>query len=334
VAAGDTVEWFSASFPGAERETTLDGVRIVRAGRQWSVHWEAIRRYRGRLRGRFDAVIDEVNTMPFFTPLWAGIPSFLLMFQLAREVWWYESRFPINAIGYALEPWYLRPYRRTPAFSISASTIDDLRRLGLRNAVTLVPIGIEPIVPPPVQPAALPTFIYVGRLAPSKRVHDLLEAFARFRAAAGPGRLWLVGEGDPGYLRRLRRLASRLGIERDVEFLGRLDAPAKHERMAQAHALLLASVREGWGLVVTEAAACGTPSLVYDVPGLRDAVRDGETGLVVPPTPDDLARAMGRVIAGPALRQRLGAGARAWSQTFSYDRSAALLRQGITDGLK
>jgi glycosyltransferase involved in cell wall biosynthesis len=297
------------------------------------VHAQAIRRYRGRLRGRFDAVIDEVNTMPFFTPLWADIPSFLLMFQLAREVWWYESRFPVSLVGYALEPWYLRPYRGIPAFTISQSTIDDLHGLGFRGPITLVPIGIEPVPAPAVERAVIPTFIYVGRLAPSKRVDDLLEAFGLFCAAGGPAHFWLVGDGDPAYLRRLRTIASRLGIDGAVEFCGRLDAQAKHRRMAQAHALLMASVREGWGLVVTEAAACGTPALVYDVPGLRDAVRDEETGLVVPPHPASLAGAMRRVIDDPALRDRLASAAQAWSQTFSYDRSAAVLRHGITSRL-
>jgi glycosyltransferase involved in cell wall biosynthesis len=329
VQRGDTVEWFAAGFPGAAAETAIDGIHVVRAGHQWSVHLQAMRRYRGRLRGRFDAVIDEVNTMPFFTPLWAGIPSFLLMFQLAREVWWHESRFPINLVGYALEPWYLRPYRRTPAFTISQSTIDDLRRLGFQSSITLVPIGIEPVNPPAVTRATNPTFLYVGRLAPSKRVHEILEAFRQFRAAGERARLWLVGDGDPGHVARLRRLALRLGIDQDVEFLGRLDAAAKHARMAESHAVLMASVREGWGLVVTEAAACGTPALVYDVPGLRDAVRNEETGLVVKPTPAALAQAMRRIIADPALRERLASGARAWSQTFSYDHSADVLRDGI-----
>ena len=323
------MEWFAAGFPGAAAATTIDGIHVVRAGHQWSVHAQAIRRYRGRLRDRFDVVIDEVNTMPFFTPLWAGIPSVLLMFQLAREVWWYESRFPISLLGYALEPWYLRPYRRTAAFTISRSTIDDLRRLGFRGPITLVPIGLEPIAAPCVERAPIPTFLYVGRLAPSKRVHDLLEAFARFRTTDQPAKLWLVGDGPQAYLRRLRQLAARLRLDQDVEFLGRLDAEAKHGRMAQAHALLVASVREGWGLVVTEAAACGTPSIVYDVPGLRDAVRHEVTGLTVAPTPAAMAAAMRRIIQDPALAQRLGAGALDFSRAFNYDHSADVLRQGI-----
>ena len=305
----------------------------MRAGRQWTVHLQAFRRYRRRLAGRFDLVIDEVNTMPFFTPLWAGIPSFLLIFQLAREVWWYESRFPVSGLGYAVEPWYLRAYRRTPAFTISPSTVDDLRRFGLQAPITLVPIGIEPAVMVSVPRSSTPTFIYVGRLAPSKRVHDVLVAFHGLVSSAPQARLWLVGDGDPPYVRRLRRLVSSLGLDGQVEFCGRLDAEEKHRRMAQAHALVMASVREGWGLVVTEAAACGTPAIVYDVPGLRDAVRHDQTGLVVPPAPEHLTAAMRRLIIDPLLQERLGAAAREWSRSFSYDRSAQVLREGIQSQL-
>src|SRR5207245_4914322 len=127
VVGGDSVEWFTAGFPGASSEADLDGVHVVRAGRQWTVHARAMARYRGRLEGRFDVVIDEVNTIPFFTPLWAGIPTALLIYQLAREVWWYESPLPVNAAGFALEPLYLRAYRSTPAFTISSSTEACLR---------------------------------------------------------------------------------------------------------------------------------------------------------------------------------------------------------------
>src|SRR5207249_5279204 len=104
VAAGHTVEWFAASFPGASSREMLDGIEIVRGGQQWTVHVRAFTRYRRRLRGRFDLVIDQINTIPFFTPLWAGIPVFVMIWQLAREVWWYESRFPISPFGFAMEP--------------------------------------------------------------------------------------------------------------------------------------------------------------------------------------------------------------------------------------
>ena len=331
VEAGDTVEWFTASFPGAAPESDLVGVRVVRAGRQWTVHQAAMRRYRGRLRGNFDAVVDEVNTIPFFTPLWSEIPHLLLIFQLARDVWWYEAPFPLNAVGYAVEPFYLRAYRGTPALTISRSTADDLRRLGFRAPVTILPIGLEPITVPEVGREVPATFIYVGRMAPSKRVHDVIRALALYRERARKGRLWLVGEGDANYLATLRGLVGSLGLTAHVDFLGRLPATDKHERMARAGVLLMASVREGWGLSVAEANACGTPAVVYDVQGLRDSVRDGETGLVVAATPGAMADGMARLTDDPALHARLAAEAKRWSSTFSFQAATEALRKAIAD---
>jgi glycosyltransferase involved in cell wall biosynthesis len=326
---GDTVEWFVASFEGAAGEEDLDGIHLVRSGKQSSVHIHAVRRYRRTLATRFDVVIDEVNTIPFFTPLWSPVPSVLLIFQLAREVWWHESRFPINAMGYVAEPGYLRAYRRTPAMTISASTESDLRRLGFKAPITVLPIGLEPMVVPDVLKEAVTTFLYVGRMAPSKRVHDIIEAFARFKRAGHDGRLWLVGDGPEGYLRTLRRRAGTLGVDNAVDFLGRLAADEKHERMARAHVLLMASVREGWGLSIAEANACGTPAVVYDVPGLRDAVRSGETGLVVPPTPERMAQGMAELTGDPSRYGHIASAARLWSATFSFDAAADSMRQVI-----
>jgi glycosyltransferase involved in cell wall biosynthesis len=328
---GHTVEWFSATFPGAPNEEDMDGVHVVRAGRQWSVHWKAFIRYRGTAKHRFDAVIDEVNTVPFFTPLWAGIPTFMMMMQLAREVWWYESSFPLSAIGYLVEPIYLRFYRNVPVFTISKSTETDLRRLHFRGPINVIPIGIEAVSTTHEAKAETPTFLYVGRLAPSKRIGHLLHALAQFRSDFGSGVLWLVGSGSDRYRRSLLKLARDLGIEDSVTFWGRVPALDKHRLMSHAHCLLMASVREGWGLVVTEANACGTPAVVYDVPGLRDAVRDEATGLVVPPGPANLARAMFRLIADPVLYDRLSLEAQIWSRTFTFDR-AALEVAGCLEG--
>jgi glycosyltransferase involved in cell wall biosynthesis len=322
VAKGHTVEWFSASFPGAAAEEDLDGIRLVRAGRQWTVHWRAFQRYRGRLRGRFDVVIDEVNTIPFFTPLWARVPVVMFIHQLAREVWWYEAPFPISAIGYFSESRYLQPYRSVEALTVSSSTRDDLRRLGFRNSITIVPEGIEPIeIIPAIKPTE-PSFLYVGRLAPSKRIEHILRALAGFRQATGTGTLRMVGSGSARYHDDLEQLAESLNIAGSVTFCGRVSASEKHRSMAEAHALLMTSVREGWGLVVTEANACGTPAIVYDVPGLRDSVRHEQTGLVVVPRPEHLTTAMIRLTTDTNLYSRLAEEARRWSKTFSFDDAA------------
>ena len=333
VAKGDQVEWFTAAFPGALAEEDLDGIHVIRAGSQSTVHWSAFRRYRGRLRDRFDAVIDEVNTIPFFTPLWANIPCVMLIHQLAREVWWYERELPLSAIGYVAEPYYLRPYRKLPVLTVSASTKADLRRLGFEGPITIVPEGLELLSGAAISKASRPTFLYVGRLCPSKRVSHIIHAFAAVRTTLREAVLWLVGDGDARYVRSLHHLVHRLGLSREVQFLGWLPSFEKQRRMAAAHALVMTSVREGWGLVVTEANACGTPAVVYNVAGLRDSVRNEETGLVVEPSPARLAQGMLRLTTDSALHARLTNQARKWSHDFSFDRTASIMRDAIARGL-
>lgn len=329
VQRGHYVEWFSATFPGAPTEETLDGVRIVRAGRQWSVHWRAFRHYRGKLAPNFDVVIDEINTIPFFTPLWSEIPTVMFIHQLAREVWWYEASFPLSAIGFIAEPRYLRSYRHVPALTVSSSTRDDLMELGFKGSICILPEGREPITDVHVDKPSTPTFLYVGRLAPSKRVADIIRAFATFCTSVDSGELSLLGDGSNADVQQLRNLAASLGVSERIRFLGRVSRSEKHREMARAHMLLLASVREGWGLVVTEANAFGTPAVAYDVPGLRDSIRHDETGLLTKPSPEALAEAMKRLWLDPHLYRRLSEGAEEWSSTFSFDNTADALQAEV-----
>jgi glycosyltransferase involved in cell wall biosynthesis len=331
VASGHEIEWFSAAFPDSKSEEDLDGVHIVRAGRQWTVHAHAFRRYHRQLRRRFDLVIDEVNTIPFFTPLWSEIPVFMLIYQLAREVWWYESPFPINLLGFTLEPLYLRVYRRVPVFTESNSTQTDLRKLGFKGSITVLPVGADPAIGVLAPKAAKPTFLYVGRLASSKRVGDIVRAFAIFKNGGGQGRLWIVGSGSRSYTRSLETLAHRLGVECDVEFCGRLSISDRNRRMAEAHVLLMASVREGWGLVVKEASVFGTPALVYDVPGLRDAVHHLRTGLVVPPSPTALAGGMLQLFQNRTLLERLSVQAAHAGNSLSFDHTATAVEAVLSN---
>lgn len=330
---GDSVEWFSASFPGAPSEETLDGIRIVRGGRQWSVHWAAFQRYRRNLAVNFDIVVDEVNTIPFFTPLWSDVPSVMFIHQLAREVWWYESKFPVNVIGYAAEPRYLGVYCDSPVMTVSASTRDDLRRLGFKGSITIIPEGIELMPDMPMSRPAEPNFLYVGRLAPSKRIEHIVRALALFRKATGHGTLCLAGSGPDQYQRALARLARRVNVDQSVTFCGRVTPLEKHRLMNEASALLMTSVREGWGLVVSEANSCGTPAIVYDVAGLRDSVRNEVTGLVVPPDQLNLCKAMMRLVSDENLYTRLATEARRWANGLSFDESARVVESALERAL-
>jgi glycosyltransferase involved in cell wall biosynthesis len=258
----------------------------------------------------------------------------MLIHQLAREVWWYESPFPMSLLGYAAEPVYLRAYRKSPVFTVSQSTQTDLRNLGFSGPITIVPEGLEQITPAAYERASTPTFLYVGRMSRSKRVNEVIRAFAMFVASTGTGQLWLIGDGAKSLVGRLANQAEHLGVTGRVRFFGKLSRNEKHRYMAEANAVVLASVREGWGLAVAEASAFGTPAIVYRVPGLRDAVEPEVTGLVVEPSPEAMAEGMKRIAYDPVLYECLSKQARARSSQFSFDLSADTIRKTMMSAIQ
>lgn len=275
--AGHEVTWFSATYPGAASEETVDGICHVRAGAQWSVHYKAWRWLRGR-QDQFDVVIDEVNTIPFMTPLYVrGRANHLLIFQLARRYWFRETRglFRLIApVGYLAEPLYLQPYRSTPTITISQSTVDDLRRWRLvRGSTHIIPMATEVDPAPDVgRRGGAPRAIVVGRLTQAKHVEEAIDAVAFARRDLPDLELDVVGAGDPAYREQLELRTARLGLP--AVFHGRVDLDRRNELLRSAHVHVFASHREGWGLTVTEAAAMGTPTVGYDVPGVRDSIAD------------------------------------------------------------
>ncbi|GFP25551.1 hypothetical protein HKBW3S43_00631 [Candidatus Hakubella thermalkaliphila] len=323
---GHEVTLFTAEFPGATPEEEFEGVHIIRRGKQYSVHYEAFRHYRRHLRGLFDVVIDEINTIPFLTPLYVSDKKVAFFHQLAREVWLYESKFPMNVIGYVSEPLYLKVYRSIPTVVGSESTRQDMLRLRFRSVhVIRYGIDVTPLaeVPSSVEKAKEPTVLYVGRLVPSKRVEDIVEAVYLVRRDISDIRLWVVGDGKADYIARLRCQVQRYGLRGHVWFWGKVSLEKKLELMRQAHILALASVREGWGLVVIEANAMGTPAVVYNVHGLRDSVRHSETGIICTEnSPRAMAESIIAFLRDDQLSTHLAQCALEWSRLFTWDKAA------------
>lgn len=285
-ADGHEVTFFCAAVAGRPAVECQDGYRVVRSGGPLSVYRDARRFYLNQPAGTFDAVLDVINTRPFLTPRWVGTtPTVALIHQLAADVWRYEVPLPAALLGrYVLEPRWLAAYRRTPVLTVSESSRRSLVDYGLTD-LRVVPEGVDPLIGRPLaDKAASPTALFVGRLAHNKRPLDVLEAFAVVRRKLPDARLWIVGEGP--LIEKMRRRAGP-----GVTLFGRVDAPTKQDLMASAHALVATSVREGWGLTVSEAAQVGTRAVAYDVPGLRDSV-PAAGGVLVAPTPDALASAL------------------------------------------
>lgn len=292
---GHEVTLFASSVAGRPAQEAVDGVEIVRRGGRLSVYREARRFWREQPRERFDVVLDEINTRPFLTPRWIrDTPIVALIHQLAREIWFYETPFPVAVIGrYVLEPWWLRPYRNVPAITVSASTAESLARYHGWRRVTVIPQGATPMQATPGAKEREPTVAFLARMVPMKRPVHAIQAFRLLAREVPVAKLWMIGEGP--LLPRLRAAAPP-----GVTFLGRLPREELAQRLARAHVLVATSVREGWGLNVSEAAACGTPTIGYAVPGLVDSI-PASGGHLVEPTPQALGRALVRFFSGDLI---------------------------------
>jgi glycosyltransferase involved in cell wall biosynthesis len=330
VAGGHPVTWFTSRPSGLPASETIDGVDIVRRGSEATtrLHAPAFAR-----RKPFDLILEQVNTLPYLAHLWSRLPTVLWVQQLAREVWWYEAPKAVAAVGYVSEPVYLRAYRNVPALTISRSTRDDLRRLGLRGKIDVVPMAVDTPAVDALRPKALGgSLLAVGRLTPSKRYDDAIRALRILRRSHPSATLTVAGEGRDR--ERLEALAGELGLAESVRLPGQVSQDAKTELLTDADVLIGCSVREGWGLTVTEAARRGTPAVAYDIPGFRDSIAHGRTGLLTAPGPAALATGIRRLLDDRALYERLRDEAWHSSLGLSFDATAAACEAACARALR
>ena len=323
-AAGLDVELRTSMVAGEAREIDRNGYRVVRWGGRYEVFPQvASEAYRFRA-ARPDAVVDIWNGMPFFSPLWFRGPRLALLHHVHGEMWRMALKPLAAALGDAVER-HVAPlaYRATPVATLSASSRDEIvDELGLpASHVHVVEPGVDPRFGPGGRRSAEPLVVAVGRLVPVKRYDVLFRSLAEARRTVPALRAVVVGEG---YERpRLEAVRRELGAEAWIELPGHLEDRALLALYRSAWLVASSSLREGWGMTLTEAAACGTPAVATDIAGHRDAVRHEETGLLV------AEAALGGTIAGvlcdDGLRAQLGRAARARARQLSWERTAAML---------
>lgn len=320
VAKGHDVTLFTSRFFNCKHEESIDGVRIIRNGGKYTIYWKAQIHYKKQFQGKFDVVIDEVNTFPFFTPWYVKEPIICLIHQLAVEFWFYEVKLPFSLFGYFLEPHYLKIYRRFPTLTVSESTKQDLQNLGFSD-VYVIPEGLsqQPLEEIPEKERE-PTLLYVGRLKKAKRPDHVIEAFKFVKRKIPKAKLWIVGDGY--FKQYLTKIVKKYSLD-DVHFFGKVSERKKLDLMKRAHTIVVPSIREGWGLIATEANACGTPAIGYNVPGLRNSIRNGRTGLLTKINDKkSLAKLILKFFQDKELKERLTKNALKWSREFCWDNSA------------
>jgi glycosyltransferase involved in cell wall biosynthesis len=324
---GHQVTLFCSSFPGAPERELLNGIEIIRRGGRSLFNYHVPLAYRSIFRrAGFDVVIDDMNKIPFFTPLFVREPLVGITHHLFGRSIFREINFLAASYVYMMENlavWLYRR-RRVPFIVGSPSTFRELRARRFREPdVTLVNYAVDHAVHrrTGVPRSPTPLIGYFGRLKKYKSIDHLLQALPLVLSRHPGLRTLIVGEGDDRP--RLEALARELGVDRNVEFTGFVDEQRKVELLQQMWAKVTTSSKEGWGLTVLEANACGTPVIASDVPGLRDAVKKDETGILYPyGNVDELAARIVQIISDEPLRMRLAANALSWAGEFSWDVAA------------
>ena len=247
--------------------------RVVRNGGTYTQFLRAPAAYLRHFRS-YDLIVEVCNGMPFLAPLWSRRPVLCLVNHMHTELWSIRFRPPFSTVGRNIERVVMpRVHRGNLFLTVSPSTAESLQQIGVgQDRIRQICNGVEaPDPPTPRSPD--PMFLAFGRLADYKRLDLLLRLWDRVRHVVG-GKLVIAGDGPERT--RLEALAGP-----GVEFTGWVSEQDKHRLLCSAWLLMHPALIEGWGIVVSEAAIRGTPAVAFDVPGLRDSVIHGETGMLV-----------------------------------------------------
>jgi glycosyltransferase involved in cell wall biosynthesis len=323
VEKGHTVTWISSAFRGAKPHEFVEGVQIIRMGNSLSVFFHAMVHYL-KNSTRYDIVVDEIHGIPFFTPLYVRKPIVAFIHEVAGPIWDYMYPFPLNSIGRLCEQYFFSLYRNIPFWTDAPSTIADLVTLGIPEThctAIACPITNKTLRHVP-RKEKQPTYVFVSRLVKMKGIEEIIKAFSFINREDKRARLWLVGRGESAYVHKLKQMTKEYGIDKYTSFLGGLPEKDKLLCMKRAHLLLHASIKEGWGLVVIEAASQGTPAVVYDVQGLRDSVRNGSTGIVIPDNhPREMAYQAMLLLSDRSRYRRFQKNAMKWAGSITWKKA-------------
>ena len=302
----------------------MDGIDVHRVATRYTFPLFARRYFRAHLAAAgHDLLVEDINKIPLYTPLWGGPPVVAVVPHLFGGTVFQEAPLPLAGAVWLAERPLPRVYRGVPFEAISESTRADLAARGIpAGDVRVIYCGIDTrhFTPAPTERAERPLFAYLGRLKRYKGVDVVIRAFARMEDRSAT--LEVAGTGD--YRPQLEALVKSLDLGGRVRFLGFISEVEKLALLRRAWALAFASPKEGWGITNLEAAACGTPVVASNSPGIRESIRDGETGYLVPHGDTQaMARALDRLSGSPELVRTLGEAGRRFAETFTWERAAA-----------
>jgi len=323
---GHEVILFTAKYKGSSRKDTVSGVQVRRYGNRYTVYLLCLVQFMFMPRSAFDIVIDEMNTLPFWVGAFTRKPRLLLCYQLAREVWYYQLRSPFSTIGYKLEPIYLKILAHFYPYAIteSNSTSIELKAHGFKSVdIFRVGMDLNPVDQfRPATSSQMNNLVFLGALRPMKRPLDAIKAFEIAKKYLSNLTLTIVGSDVDSHAVLVKDYASKSKYTDSIHFTGSVNGQDKVNALKNAGAIVATSIKEGWGLIVSEAGSQGTPAVAYDADGLRDSVNDGVTGVLAKNSNiRDLASQIVSLLSDPKKRNTFGNNAWEFSKQFTFENS-------------
>lgn len=327
---GHDITLLTCGYPGAKHTETIDGIHLIRVGSNRYCHgFQALAYYVRHLRNKYDVVVEEVNGgAPYFTVFFGRRSKRYLMYhQLARTNWLYEIPRPFSYVGYyMLVPLATRlvSMAGVPVITVSESTRQSLASHGIpKDKTHIISEGLE-IEPLPqletVEKYERPTMLILGGMRSMKRTIEQVRAFEHAKTMLPSLRLKIAGSNGGKYGNKVMAYIRQSFHARDIHYVGKVSQEEKIELMRKSHVITVASVEEGWGLVVTEANSQGTPAVVYDVAGLRDSVQHEKTGIVTEEHPHALAKGVVGLLQDKLKYDTLRRNAWQWSKSITFEK--------------
>lgn len=293
-------------------------------------------RYVTKFSRQTDLLVDNADVgIPWLSPLYTRVPRITIIHQLVREIFYDEFPRPVSDLGFGLEPLMYRIYSRSKIVAASQSTARDLMHCGVPydNIDVVEPGCSNPGFERPELRERSPwTIGCVSRLMKYKGLQFAFSALSKLRESLPDVKLLVAGSGP--YQQELSRMAREMGVSHHVNFLGRLSEECKFKLYGQSRVAIYPSYREGFGISVIEANSMGTPVVGWDVPGSRDSIVNGTTGLLAP-FPNEIAFAdrLSTLLTDDATWLSLSDRALKWAQEHSWDRSAEKFERVIENKL-
>lgn len=334
---GHQVTIFACEIDGEPLNETIDGIEIIRKGSRSTFNFGVPGYYKKHFEHRdFDIVVDNINKIPFYTPLYVKKPLLGLSHHFFGTSIFREANFVAGSYVYFSEFLVNYVYKRIPFAVVSQSTLDEFISRGFNSdKFTIVPNAIAHEEFPMKVGEKYPntTITYFGRLKKYKSVDHLFYAFTKIINEIPEAELHILGRGD--FRPTLEKIALELNIADKTKFFGFVSEEEKREYLGKSHLVVNTSMKEGWGITNIEANACGTPVLSANVPGLRDSVKVGLSGeLYKYGNIGDLADRAINILTDTNKKRLLEEGAVEWASQFSWDESAKIMLEKCSQVIK